>query len=369
MNRKDFDGVLPVCYFVPSFRNFMLLLLIRKLIIDLLLGSLIMAGVYHGDLLEYGVRMGYGQMKIVLNARPVDKYLGDDAVPDSLKEKVRLIQEIKQFTVDSMGLYPSANYSTVYDQQGKPLLWVVTACEPYALKPKFWKFPIVGKVSYKGFFKEEEAEQEALNLEKQGYETKIRIVNAWSTLGWFKDPIMTSMLEDAPGDIANVIIHELSHGTIYVKNDAEYSENLASFIGDMGSYWFLERKYGKDSDEYLDYYHGNEDYRMFARHFVNGARRLDSLYSSADYLLMQNDRKEVLKNRLVDEIMLHLDTIRFYDSHPFLEKFKNGHPNNAFFIVFLQYNNQQDEFMKEYREVANGDLKTYIRYLEKKFPR
>src|SRR5690606_37209971 len=116
---------------------------------------------------------------------------------------------------------------------------------------------IVGKVSYKGFFKEEDAEREAIRLEEMGYETKIRIVNAWSTLGWFKDPIMTSMLEDEPGDIANVIIHELSHGTIYVKNDAEYSENLANFIGDMGSYWFLESKYGKGSDEYLDFYHGN----------------------------------------------------------------------------------------------------------------
>lgn len=340
----------------------------RKWVLDIFLGSLIMAGVYHGDLLEYGIRMGYGQLKIVFNSKPIKKYLNDPNVPDSLKEKVRLIQEIKKFTVDSLGFFKSDNYSTIYDQKGKPLLWVVTASEPFALKPKLWRFPVVGEVSYKGFFNENEAEQEAKELEKNGYETKIRIVNAWSTLGWFKDPIMTGMLEDKPGDIANIIIHELSHETIYIKNDAEYSENLASFIGDMGSYWFLKSKYGLESKEYRDYFYENEDYRMFAKHFVTGAHRLDSLYNADQFINETNHHKSVLKHNLIDDIMHDLDTIPFYNPHPFLEKFKGGHPNNAFFIVFLQYNNQQDEFMNEFQKVSKGDLRHYVNYLKGKYP-
>jgi len=347
-----------------------MLLLLRKWIVDILLGGMIMAGAWNADLLEYGARMGAGQLRIILNARPVRSYLADPDIPDSLKQKVLLIQEIKRFTVDSMGLYPSPNYSTVYDQHGKPLLWVVTASERYELKPKLWKFPVVGKVSYKGFFRQEQAEWEARRLEQEGYETKIRTVNAWSTLGWFRDPIMTSMLEDKPGEIANVIIHELSHGTIYVKNDAEYSENLANFIGDEGSYWFLRSKYGERSKEYREFFYGNEDYRKFAHHFVTGAHRLDSLYTSAEFRAMETGGKNLRKNGLIRDIMNDLDTIRFYEKHPLIGKLKEGElPNNAFFIVFLQYSNQQDLFMDEFRREGKGDLRQYIGYLREKFPR
>jgi predicted aminopeptidase len=345
-------------------------LVVRKWIADILLGGLLVAGSYHSDLLEYGLRMGAGQLQIVLSAQPVRQYLSDPGVPDSLKKNVHLIEDIKQFTVDSMGLYPSENYSTVYDQHGKPLLWVVTASEKFGLKPKLWKFPVVGKVSYKGFFRQEQAEWEARELEKAGYETKIRIVNAWSTLGWFRDPIMSSMLEDKPGEIANVIIHELSHGTIYVKNDAEYSENLANFIGDEGSYWYLRSRYGPDSKEYREFYEGNEDYRKFAHHFVTGAHQLDSLYKSPGFQALPLPEKSLRKDEMIRGIMNNLDTIQFYSPHPLLAKFKDGIlPNNAFFIVFLQYNNQQDQFMEEYRRVAGGDMRKYIAYLREKFPR
>lgn len=345
------------------------LLRLRKWIFDLFLGSAILVGVYHGDLLEYGLRMAKGQIKIVLNARPVKDYLGDPSIPDSLKAKVRLIQDIKKFTVDSMGLYPSENYSTVYDQKGKHLLWVVTACEKYALKPKLWKFPVVGKVSYKGFFNQQQAERESRRLEEEGYEAKIRTVDAWSTLGWFKDPIMSSMLEQKPGEIANVIIHELSHGTIYVKNDAEYSENLASFIGDLGSYWYLQSVYGRDSREYTEFYQDNEDYRKFARHFVGGAHRLDSLYTSSRFIGLPEGEKDNEKQALVHDIVHDLDTIHFYNPAHYASRFQQNPPNNAFFIIFLQYNNQQDEFEAEYQRVAGGDMRKYVAYLREKYPR
>ncbi len=347
---------------------FILLLMTLKKKIAIGISVLLLGGiVWQGDLLEYATSMGFGQAKILIKSKSVKKYMKDASVPDSLKEKVTLIQEIKKFTVDSLGFEPSKNYSTVFDQKGKPLMWVVTACKKYSLEAKVWSFPIVGAVTYKGFFKEAKAKNEAEELEKQGYETKIRIVNAWSTLGWFQDPIMSSMLEESPGDIANVIIHELSHGTIFVKNNVEYSENLANFIGDQGAYYFLKTKYGAQSSEYLDFWHGNEDYVKLAAHFVSQSKSLDSLYQSPVFIALPDEQKDVLKNQKIQQIIAGIDTIPFYTHRKSADLFKDKLPNNAFFTVFLQYNNQQSEFEEEFERVAKGDLRTYVAYLRKKF--
>lgn len=341
--------------------------MMRRLLIDFAVTGMLVAGVSQGDLLDYALRMAKGQLTILIKARPIEKYLADPEIPDSLKQKVHLIQDIKQFCYDSLGMNHTRNYEKVYDQKGKPLLWVITACEPYALTPKVWKFPIIGKVTYKGFFSEEEAQEEAAMLEKKGYETKIRIVNAWSTLGFFRDPIMSSMLDDSPGDIANVIIHELSHGTIFIKNDVDLSENLANFIGDIGSYKFLKARYGENSPEYISFYQANEDYVFFSAHFIRGADRLDSLYGAMETQALPDAERDAQKQALIQDIVNDMDTIAFYQPQQYAGIFRDKLPNNAFFIVYRQYNTFQDDFHKEFQEVAGGDLKTYIAYLSAKY--
>jgi predicted aminopeptidase len=341
--------------------------LIRKWIVDILLASLLFAGAWQGDLLDYAWKSARGQFRILLNARSVKSYLADPFIPDSLKQKVHLIQEIKQFTIDSLGFSNNKNYTTIYDQQGKPLLWVVTASERFALKPYYWKFPIVGTVSYKGFFSEEEAEEEAQWLESKGYETRIRQVNAWSTLGWFKDPIMTSMLDDEPGELANLIIHELSHRTVYIKSNVDYSENLANFIGDKGARLFLKYKYGEASQELLHYIQDEEDYKRFARYMLFSAQRLDSLYQHKDFINASEKQKEILKSQRIQEIIHGADTMQLHNPS-YLNWLKKQTPNNALFIIFRQYNNQQDEFEEEFQKLAKGNLKAYVTFLKTHYP-
>ena len=142
----------------------------------------------------YGIQQGKGQLKIVYGAEPVSQFLEDSTYSDSLKEKLRLIKEIKTFAIDSLGINPSENYEKLFDQEGKPVMWVVTACEKIKLEPYYWKFPFLGKFSYKGYFDQKKAIKEEQKLKDQGYDTDIGIVNAWSTLGWFKDPIMSLSL-------------------------------------------------------------------------------------------------------------------------------------------------------------------------------
>lgn len=329
------------------------------------LSALLVAGNY--DLVDYGLRMGKGQLSILLKSKKIEKYLNDPSYPDSLKQKLRLIQEIKKFTVDELGFQPSPNYNKLYDQKGKPMMYVVTGSEKYALKPMVWKFPIVGAVTYKGFFSKEEAQEECDRIEKLGYESRIRIVNAWSTLGWFRDPIMSSMLEEAPGDIAEVIIHELSHGTIFIKNDVDLSENLANFIGDKGAHLFLIKKYGKDSKEYIDYVQSASDYEKYSMHFIKSAQLLDSVYTSSKFIEADNITKDLIKEIHIQKIINSIDTIDFYHPDFFTNRFKEKIPNNALFIVFRQYNSMQDVFEKEFQQEGKGDLKLYVSFLIRKY--
>jgi predicted aminopeptidase len=233
----------------------------RKTIIKRVLWSilalLVVLVIAYWNLIVYGVRQGRGQLNIVWNARPVEEFMQDPAFPDSLKTRLRLIDDVRRYAIDSLGLRDTENYKTLYDQKGEEIMWVVTACEPFRLEAKQWSFPVVGSVPYKGFFNKQLAIDLKDELEKEGWDVSIRNPGGWSTLGWFTDPILSKMLERSEGDLANLIIHEMSHATIFVKDSIDFNENLATFIGDRGAERFLIHKYGAASQAYEDYL--NED--------------------------------------------------------------------------------------------------------------
>src|SRR5687768_7458201 len=128
--------------------------IIKRIFLALLLIVAVLVIAYW-DLVVYGVRQAKGQIHIIYNAKPVEEFLADPGFPDSLKQKLLLINEVRRFAIDSLGLKDTKNYRTLYDQNGKEIMWVVTASEPFRLKAKEWTFPVLGSVPYKGFFKKE----------------------------------------------------------------------------------------------------------------------------------------------------------------------------------------------------------------------
>ena len=187
-------------------------------------------------------------------------------------------------------------------------MWVVLAAEAYQLKPKEWKFPIIGTVPYKGFFNKQKAINLKKELESEGYDVIIRNPGGWSTLGWFTDPILSKMLNRSEGDLANLIIHEMSHSTIFVKDSINFNENLATFIGDRGTEKFLIHKFGIHSKEYITYIEEDEDYLKYVNHMLGGAKQLDSLYATmkeSDPI----DQKKSIKKRVIEKIVLSMDTL------------------------------------------------------------
>jgi predicted aminopeptidase len=319
------------------------------------------------DLVIYGIRQANGQLNIMWNAKPVEDFLADPDFPDSLKSKLHLIGGVRKYAIDSLALKDTKNYKTLFDQKGEEIMWVVTASEEFKLKPKEWTFPVLGAVPYKGFFKKELAFKLRDELEKEGWDVSIRNPGGWSTLGWFTDPILSKMLERSEGDLANLIIHEMSHATIFVKDSIDFNENLATFIGDRGAEKFLISKYGLSSKEYQQYLNEDKDFLKFSDHMLRGSEKLDSLYSSMTDQ-MPIDKKRKLKKDMIERIVVSLDTLTLStDSKPGT-RYKNRLPNNAYFMNFRRYQSQQVDFWNEYRGRFNEDLKDYIEYLTSKYP-
>tara|TARA_B110000211_G_scaffold227109_1_gene281536 strand:+ start:2021 stop:3040 length:1020 start_codon:yes stop_codon:yes gene_type:complete len=312
----------------------------------------------------YGIQQGKGQLKIVYGADPVKDFLEDSTYPDSLKAKLRLIKEIKTFSIDSLGINPSKNYEKLFDQKGKPVMWVVTACEEFKLGSYYWKFPFLGKFSYKGYFDEKKAIKEENKLKEQGYDTDIGIVNAWSTLGWFKDPIMSSMLKKSPGQLARVIIHELTHGTLYVKNNIQFNENLASFVGDKGAILFLNWKYGENSEEVKDYLGDFADMAKVRKHLLKGTEELNAFYNSQDSVyIKENKQKEI------ERVIVSLDTITLYTKGKLDNIISHSKSiNNTFFTDFLTYRKEQNSLEEEFVRDFNSNFDAYLTHLKNKYP-
>ena len=318
------------------------------------------------ELIVYGLRQAKGQMNIIYNAVPIEEYLKREDITPAIRAKLLYLDTVRNYAMSVLGLNKSGSYQDIYDQHGDTLMWVVTGCLPYALEEKTWVFPFTGEVPYKGYFDKQLAIKELKRIEKEGYEGAIRYPGGWSTLGWFNDPILSKMLDDTKGGIADLIIHELVHATIFVKGEVEYNENLATFIGYEGTKKYLSDQYGMDSDTYKEYIAVERDYRLFSEHIIKGADYLKNLYGSFHHNIETGER-ERLKKQAMEMIVATLDTIDFYDRKYYHSIFEEKLPNNNLFMSFLRYRSGQKDFNETFMNDYNSDIVGYIEAMKKMY--
>ncbi len=313
---------------------------------------------------NYGYMQAKGQLKVIREAKPIEDFLQDPEYPDSLKQKLLLTKKVRKFAIDSLGLFQSDNYTKLFDQGGKTLLWNVSASDPYALKAHQWHYPILGNMPYKGFFELDEARKEAEKLREQGYDVRVRTVGGWSTLGILEDPLLSNMLKSNDGSLAEVIIHELTHATIFIKDKIDFNENLATFIGERGAELFLTSHFGDSSTQALEYFQSQADSRALKQMILNGARTLDSLYNSFSSKL-PIPTKDSLKTLTIRGITQKLDSTSFHNPK-YHRIFDKQQPNNAYFMAFRRYHNQEDSIQTIYQSYG-ANFKTMIEDLKLKY--
>lgn len=333
--------------------------------LGVLFAGLSVLGLWQYELLIYASGQAYGQFRILYGARHCEELLRDPLFPDSLKQKIEILQEVRIFAHERLGLTPSDNYTKIYDQKGKAVLWVVTASEPFALQEKTWSFPIAGEFSYKGFFEQAKADSLAAQLKREGWDTGIREVSAWSTLGWFEDPLLSENLRRSEGGLANLIIHELTHATIFVKDSIALNENLANFTADKGAVLFLKNKYGENSDALREYENRKADRKKLNAFILKAAEDLDTFYNSLPPKLGFVEKRK-LKDEKMQQIKAALDTVSF--SIPaYREYFSAKTPNNTLFLSFRRYNGQHNNLERLYKNKYNENFTELIEDFKKRY--
>ena len=332
-----------------------------------IIGIIIVFLVININAVIYGIQQGSGQAEVLWNAKEIEDLLNDPNFPDSTKQKFRYIQEVKLFAEKQLGLTKTDNYTTFYDQKGKPILWVVTASPGFKVEAHEWDFPIAGSFPYKGFFDLEKARKEKAKFDEKNFDTELDEVNAWSTLGWFRDPILSSMLLDGEGRLAELIIHESTHATLYVKDSVDFNESLASFIGKLGAEQFLAYHFGDTSKQFTDYQNLNNRKEVYKDYMRNRIEWLKGKYESLNNV-PSIEEKRTKKEMWIEEIKEGIFSLDYKkDSAELRASLDTLVFNNAYFSGFSTYSGNLPQLKEQLDSEFNGDLKEMITSFKKKY--
>lgn len=184
--------------------------------------------------LGYYVQAAHGQFTLLAQARPIDDWLTDPQTPAQLQAKLRTVQDIRRFAVEQLALPDNGSYTTYAQLQRPFVVWNVVAAPALSLKAIQWCFPIAGCVDYRGYYHQQDAQDYADELLREGYDVQVLGVPAYSTLGWFDDPVMSTFINYPDGELARLIFHELAHQKVYVKGDSQFNESFATTVEELG---------------------------------------------------------------------------------------------------------------------------------------
>jgi predicted aminopeptidase len=234
-----------------------------------------------GCQLTYVLHVGTGHFRLLYGSIPVEKALKDDSLTPKQKEHLRLVAQVKEFGQRELGLKETQNYQTVYLKSRQSPIYVVSASPKDQLSRKTWWFPVVGEMPYLGFFDIKRAREEKEKLVNNGLDVTIGTADAYSTLGWFKDPLTLNLLEGSTVELVEIILHEMTHATLYVKAEGEFNEALAVMVGKVGTFQFLERTHGPSHPLSIEAQNAIEDERVFSAFLNSLLEKLERLYNSS----------------------------------------------------------------------------------------
>jgi predicted aminopeptidase len=184
--------------------------------------------------LAYYAQAAHGQFSLLSAARPIQLWLADPATEPRLKDKLTKAQAMRRFAVGELALPDNASYTSYADVKRPFVLWNVVAAPALSLEPKRWCFPVAGCVSYRGYYSKEEAQAYAAELRAEGNDVQVAGVPAYSTLGWFNDPLISTFINYPDGQLARLVFHELAHQVVYAAGDSEFNESFATAVEEAG---------------------------------------------------------------------------------------------------------------------------------------
>ncbi|ABC27913.1 predicted aminopeptidase [Hahella chejuensis KCTC 2396] len=208
-----------------------------KLLPLLLMGLLVLGGCQSTGFMLQAIQ---GQWEILQKKRPIEEVVQEDATPPNLRERLEYVIQVREFAATSLHLPVEEAYSEYADLERPYVVWNVFAAPEFSMRSKTWCYPIAGCVAYQGYFAEQPAHEAAAELASEAFDTHVGGVPAYSTLGWFNDPVLNTFIWYDPVDLAGLLFHELAHRRLYIKGDTAFNESWATAVEQEGVHQYLQ---------------------------------------------------------------------------------------------------------------------------------
>ncbi|HUZ17878.1 MAG TPA: aminopeptidase, partial [Spirochaetia bacterium] len=273
------------------------------------------------------------------------------------REFLQRVESIKQYAVHDIGLRANGNFTTYKQLDRSYLVNVVQASDATSFTPYEWSYPFLGKLPYKGYYDPKDAHAEAERLKKLGYDVIVRRVDAFSTLGFLKDPVYSFMSKYSTFELASLIIHEQTHATVFLKGQDQFNEEFATFVGDTGAMDYLAATFGKGSPEYTAGIDEQADSQLFLQYIGRLTDALRKLYESGA------PRSQILAEKA--KIIAEYQLIYTKDYLPRLKtpgyRAKGPLPiNNAYLSLFSLYTADIPLLQRYYSQVCGASLRDFV---------
>ena len=336
-------------YFIAALRQFRLSL---RQLLGLISLAILMVSLISGCSPLYVIRAAYEEGKILWRREPIADYLEKPDLVPEIEEKLRLVLAVREYAQNVLNMNVGGSYAS-YSYVDRPdLAYILTAAPRTELKPYTWWFLFVGSFPYKGYFSKEDADEAAGALQAQGYDTNVRPTAAFSTLGWFDDPLLSHLLRYDKVTLAEVIFHELLHNTLYVKGAGAFNESLANFVGGRAAIQFFRAKFGAGSAEHQRAIQAWQEELEFSEFIGDCANSLNELY--------RRDIPYEEKLRLRQELFQQFreDWSRRIAERPAhrFRRFSQQPLNNAVMIQYLLYLENLQLFESVYQTTGQNLL-------------
>lgn len=294
---------------------------------------------------RYLTQAATGQLALIAAGRPLSSAINDPRTPPHVALLLARVPGVKAFG-EAHGLEPTQNYARYADLHRSAAVWVVQACAPLKFESKRWSFPIAGTVPYLGFFDEQAAHAYATQLATdEALDVDVRGASAYSTLGWFKDPVLSTMIPEGPDaqvGLINTVLHESVHATLYIPGQSAFDESLASFVGDKLTAAYLSKRYGADSKQLKAYVEGEQRSAEWISRLHRAWEELNTVYESP---ALGDDEKRAKKAELLAALKVELGSKRLF--------------NNAVLSGYRTYDTGGPAFERLLHR-CDDDLKTFM---------
>ena len=306
----------------------------------------------------YVTKEGGAFLSLIAKAKPAVVLLKDPATPADERILLERVARIRGFAIEKLGLKDTRNYTSLVHLDADRLATVVQACAELSFDRYLWSYPVVGKLPYMGFFDPADAEKEGDRLKKAGFDIIVRPVDAFSTLGWFADPLYSFMTSYGEYDLADLVIHEMTHATAFSKSAGDFNEELATFVGRESASLYLEELEGKDSPSVREAGQDRKEAEAFSAFLRGTAKELEALYATA--LSPEEKRSEKARIIAARAALFTKDYDRYFSTDRY-RSFPMDRINNAYLDLYRLYEGEPELYADYLRLVSGGDLARFVR--------